>query len=173
MTVQVARIALPQAHSDLCRNSCDSSKSIWTVCFKAGFGNFEMNAVTVLQFASILAHTANSQHWILFHGWAGFHHKPFLFLELSSFRGPFKPASKVVVILGWSKLQEVQKSPLPGHFPILLNILNWKMQKKLKKIVVLPLLKSNLCVLLRLCSNRLTNTLLWPKSPSKCCPISF
>ena len=62
--------------------------------------------------------------------------------------------------IGRSKLQEVQKSPLPGHFPIHLDILDWKMQKNLKKIVVLPLLKSNICVLLWLCSNRLTNTLL-------------
>ena len=62
--------------------------------------------------------------------------------------------------LGWSKLQEVQKSPLPGHFPIHFDILVWKMQKNLKKIVVLPLLKSNLCLLLPLCSNQLTNTLL-------------
>ena len=35
--------------------------------------------------------------------------------------------------LGWSQLQEVQKSPLPGHFPIHFDILVWKMQKKLKK----------------------------------------
>ena len=84
-----------------------------------------------------------------------------LFWEISSFR------------LGWSKMQKGQKSPLPGHFPIHFDILVWKMQKNLKKIVVLPLLKSNLCLLLPLNSNQLTNTLLWPKSPSKCCPMNF
>ena len=63
-------------------------------------------------------------------------------------------------VLGWSKLQKGQKSLLPGHFPIHFDILVWKMQKKLKKIVVYTLPKSNLCLLLPLCSNQLTNTLL-------------
>ena len=52
--------------------------------------------------------------------------------------------------LGWSKMQEGQKSPLPGHFPIHFDILDWKVQKNLKKNVVWTLLKSHLCLLLTL-----------------------
>ena len=51
--------------------------------------------------------------------------------------------SQYRVTLGWPKLQEVQKSPLPGHFPIHFDILDWKMQKFLKKVVVLSLLKTH------------------------------
>ena len=95
------------------------------------------------------------------------------FHQESTKKPPRIICSVLVQTLGWSNMQKGQKSPLPGHFPIHFDILVWKMQKNLKKIVVYTLPKSNLCLLLPLCSNQLTNTPLWPKSPSKCCPMNF